>query len=49
MDAMLQQIPPVSEQKVPSKEQGYSARETELIRELVKARMEHQTELEHED
>ena len=49
MDAMLQQIPPVSEQKVPSKEQGYSARETELIRELVKARMEHQAELEHED
>ncbi len=49
MDAMLQQMPPVSEQKVPSKEQGYSARETELIRELVKARMEHQAELEHED
>lgn len=34
---------------LPAKEQGYSVRETELIRELVKARLERKAELEHEN
>ena len=34
---------------LPVKEQGYSVRETELIRELVKARLERKAELEHEN
>lgn len=34
---------------LPVKEQGYSVRETELIRELVKARLERKVELEHEN
>lgn len=34
--------------KPTAKEQGYSVRETELIQELIKARLEHKAELEHE-
>ena len=35
--------------RVPTREQGYSAKETKLIQELVKARLEQKAELQHEN
>lgn len=46
MDGYSQQPAAIPAQ--PAKEQGYSAKEAALIRELVQARLEHQAELEHE-
>lgn len=37
-----------TQMSVPTREQGYSAKETKLIQELVKARLEQKAELQHE-